>query len=182
MSHRVATSIRIGGPIHRRLAVPLAEAITDEALSLDWGRPHFSPTNESDLLTAADRSSLFLCDDQHFYNAFNDLEAFLRSHHIAFDRHSSAHDQFNGELVRYRPGMRKPFTWHATQKGQALISRKPLARAIKVLNRPKILQGPNILGKAIGPAIAPLKPLSFTGRGRSSPATLETSVLETLGL
>lgn len=182
MSHRVATSIRIGGPIHRRLAVPLAEAITDAALSLDWGRPHFSPTNESDLITAAHRLPLFLCDDQHFYNAFNDLEAFLRSHRIAFDRHSGAQDKFNSELVRYRPGMRKPFPWHATQEGQALVSRKPFARAIKVLNRHKILQGLHLLRQAIGPDVAPLKPLSFTGRGRSSPATLEMSVLETLGL
>lgn len=133
MSSRIATSICIGGPIPRRLALQI-------------------------------------------------LEAFLRRHRIAFDRHSEANCKNDGNLIRYRPDMRKPSAWTANQGGRALVSRELIASAIKILERRKTQQALHLLRQIIGSDVAPLQPLSFTGRGRSSPATIETNVTNLLGL
>jgi len=183
MSDRLATYIRIGGPIPIRLAVSLAETINDENLSLDWGSKVFSPTNEHDLITAvALDGRLFLCNDQTPYGHFENLEAFLHRRHIAFDRHSEAKYEYSAEIVSYRPGMQKPFTWIATQNGEALVSRTSIAPAITLLDRHKTQQALRLLRQAIGPHVAPLQPLSFIGRKQSSPSTIETSVTNLLGL
>lgn len=183
MSDRIATHIRIGGPIPHRLAPSLAETISDTVLSLDWGSKIFSPTNEHDLITAVDSDGfLFLCNDQTFYGYLKNLEAFLHRHHIAFDRYSEAKYEYNAELVSYRPGMREPFNWIATQSEKALVSRKSIASALTLLDRRKSNQSLRLLRQAIGLDVASLQPLSFTGRKQSSPATIETCVLNVLGL
>jgi hypothetical protein len=182
MSDRIATHIRIGGPILHRLAIPLAETISNKNLSLDWGSKVFSPTNEHDLITAVNLDDhLFLCNDQTPYGYFENLEAFLHRHHIAFDRHSEAKYEYDAELVSYRPGMRKPFIWTSNQNEEALVSRALIASTLTLLDRHKTQQALRLLQQAIGPHVAPLQPLSFIGRKQSSPSTIETSVTNLLG-
>lgn len=176
MSGRIATRIQLGGPIPRRLAIPLSDAIRNEGLSLEWGAPHFSPTSEHDALAAADHGPLCLCIDDAPWGRFDDLEAFLRCHQIPFDHHNDAKHAHNGEPVRNRPGMRRPFTRTAAPDGKELVNRAPLIKAIALLERDKILQALHLLRQAIGPDVTPLHPLSFTGRSRLSPATIETRV------
>jgi len=181
VSDHIAARIRIGGSTPRRLAIPLATAITTEGLSLDWGNSPFSPTNEEDLLTAAHNGPLFLYDDHARNGTFETLETFLRRHHIAFDRHSEAKYEYDAEMVSYRPGMRKPFIWASTQNGEAFVSRESIASTIMLLKNHKAQKALRLLQRELGPYVAPLQPLSFTGRKRSSPSTIETSVTNLLG-
>ena len=109
MSDRMAAEIWIGGRVPMSLVPALCAAISDAGVSLEWGDAPFRPSTADDLrqgLREDDHAVrlLWLCDDQAGGDVFEELEAFLGEHEIAFTRQSTGHYEFDPEMVHCRPG------------------------------------------------------------------------------
>jgi len=109
MSDRMAAEIWIGGKVPMSLVPALCAAIRDEGVSLEWGDAPFRPSTADDLRQALREDDhavrlLWLCNDQAGGGVFEELEAFLREHEIAYTRQSTGHYEFDPEMVYFRPG------------------------------------------------------------------------------
>lgn len=108
MADRLAAEIFIGGPVPMRLVPQLCSLIAAEGVALDWGDAPFQPQTAKELVAARRRHQgtpvLALCDDQARSGCFENLEAFLASQAIPFDRFHEAKYEFDAEWVSYRPG------------------------------------------------------------------------------
>jgi hypothetical protein len=107
MSDHIASYIRIGGTIPKRLVAELCRAITYEQLALDWGEAHFAPTSVQELLevrTSIEGADVLqLYDDDARWGEFADLEKFLIEQGISFDRLHEAKFDINARLTQFRP-------------------------------------------------------------------------------
>jgi hypothetical protein len=107
MSERMPADISIGGQFAAELVPELCAAITSQGVSLDWGEGQFLPSSDADLLDARSERGgvlvLWLCADQALCGCFEDLETFLRRHGVPYTRRSDGKDEFNAEMVEYRP-------------------------------------------------------------------------------
>lgn len=109
MSDRMAAQIWIGGKVPMSLVPALCAAIDAQGVSLEWGDTQFRPSTAEDLDQALREDDhgvrlLWLCDDQAGGGVFEELEAFLREHEIAYTRQSMGHYEFDPETVDFRPG------------------------------------------------------------------------------
>jgi len=109
MSDRMAAEIWIGGKVPMSLLPALCAAIGDQGLSLEWGDGPFRPSRAEDLDQALRENDhavrlLWLCDEEAGGGVFEELEAFLREHEIAYTRQSTGHYEFDPEVVHFRPG------------------------------------------------------------------------------
>jgi hypothetical protein len=125
MSDRMAAEIWIGGKVPMSLVPALCAAISDEGVSLEWGDAPFRPSTADDFRQALKENDhavrlLWLCDDQAGGGVFEELEAFLREHELAYTRQSTGHYEFDPETVHFRPG--HPLASHATNAaGQPVV-------------------------------------------------------------
>jgi hypothetical protein len=137
MSDRMAAEIWIGGKIPVSLVSALCVAIGDQGVSLEWGDAPFRPSTVEDLAQAVKEDDrgvrlLWLCDDQAGGGVFEELEAFLREHEIAYTRQSTGHYEFDPEMVHFRPG--HPSASLATNAvGQPVVSASELAPVADLL-------------------------------------------------
>lgn len=68
--------------------------------------------------------------DQARYGMFEEVEDACREAGIAYDRRSSAYGEWDGEYVRWRPGMDEPDIQIATESGDATIKVDEVERLI----------------------------------------------------
>ena len=95
--------IEIGGEVPSRLVKGLCKQIRLQGVSLDYGGEHFEPTGAQDLLYAAQGGTLKTCDPEARFGQFEELEAWLARHGIAFSRHSDVKHEFDAENVDSGP-------------------------------------------------------------------------------
>ena len=120
MSDRFAAQITVGGTIKRSLVEELCGVISQSGAGPDW-EGGCEPQNEADLLElVGENGTMVLHDCQACYGQFDDLEQFLEEHEIPFDRHSEAKYEYDGELVKYRPGHGCD-VFEATQDGRVCV-------------------------------------------------------------
>jgi hypothetical protein len=105
----MAAVIWIGGKIPISLVPALCAAIGDQGVSVEWNDTQFRPSTAEDLGQALRENDhgaclLWLCDDQASAGVFEELEAFLREHEIAYTRQSMGRYEFDPETVDFRPG------------------------------------------------------------------------------
>jgi hypothetical protein len=137
MSDRMAAQIWLGGKITKSVVPALCAAIGDQGISLEWGDAQFRPSTAEDLgqaLREDDRGVrlLWLCDDQAGAGVFEELEAFLREHEIAYTRQSMGHYEFDPETVAFRPG--HPLAPQATNgAGEPVVPASELASVADLL-------------------------------------------------
>lgn len=123
MSDRIPALIEIGGPIPRALVPKLLRRIKAEGLRWNWCEEPVAASTPEELLTELKRHDsevLSIGDDQAAWGEF-ELEDFLMEHNITFDRRSDAKYEYDGLLVRFRPGMKEPAETLATQDGDPTI-------------------------------------------------------------
>jgi len=154
MSDHFPAEITIGGNVPRRLLDDLASVIASEGVSLDWqyGLDE-AGVREAIEAAAAKGQTVRFTDDEACYGQFEDLESWLTSHGIDFDRHSDARYEYDGENA-YGRGRRRPVIVNADQSGnpqvgaeevrkvldsQASADRK-LARIVKLVAIPPALR------------------------------------------
>ena len=116
--------IEIGGPVPRTLVPSLLEHVHNEGLRWNWTEDGVKATTAEELieeLRQHDTDVLRAGHDEARYGSFDDLEAFLVRHGIAFDRQSDAKYEHDGRLVRFRPGMSEPHQSLVTQAGVPVI-------------------------------------------------------------
>ena len=135
MADRMAAEIRIGGKVPRSLVDALCAAIRSENAALEWGGGHFAPADAQELMQARDGEHLCLRDDQAAWGELDELEEFLREHHIAFDRRSEGKYEYDPERVTYRPdrGVEVCLT---TESGNPIVevaSLQPVLQALDAL-------------------------------------------------
>jgi hypothetical protein len=109
MSDRTPAEISLGGKIPASVVPPLCQAIAAEGVALGWGEARFEPRSADDLREACTLRNgvvvLWLCDEQASLGQFEDLEALLQEHAIAFRRRCDSTGECDPEIVEYRPGL-----------------------------------------------------------------------------
>ena len=122
MSDRFPAEITIGGSIPRRLLDELAEMIASEGVSLDWQYALDQAAVRAAIETAGSRGeTVRFTDDEACLGQFEDLENWLTSHGIDFDRHGDARYEYDGENA-YGRGRKRPVIVNADQSGKDLVS------------------------------------------------------------
>lgn len=133
MSERFAGDITIGGAVPRSLVPEFCRVIADSGAGPDYEGGCEPSTEEELLQLVGEDGTLVLHDCQARYGEFPELEGFLVSHGIPFDRSSEAKYEYDGEIVKFRPGHG---TYHmsATQEGEATISASEIEGIVKRLD------------------------------------------------
>jgi hypothetical protein len=137
MSERMAAEIWIGGKVPMSLVPTLCAAIGDQGVSQEWGDAPFCPSKAEDFRQALRENDrgvrlLWLCDDEAGAGVFEDLEAFLKEHKIAYTRQSTGRYEFDPETVDFRPG--HPLVPQATDAaGQPVVLASELAPVADLL-------------------------------------------------
>ena len=109
ISDRMPAEIWIGGKVPLSLVPALCAAIGDQGVSQEWGDAPFRPSTAEDLGQAIRENDrgvrlLWLCDCEAGGGVFEELEAFLQEHKIAYTRESTGRYEFDPETVDFRPG------------------------------------------------------------------------------
>ena len=130
MSDRFPAEITIGGNIPRRLLDKLAGMIASEGVSIDWQYAMDKAAVRAAIEAAASRGETArFTDDEACYGQFEDLENWLTSHGIDFDRHSDARYEYDSENA-YGRGRKRPVTMNADQSGKDLVSAEEVRKIL----------------------------------------------------
>jgi len=130
MSDRFPGEITIGGRIPSRLLNELAGMIASEGVSIDWQYTLDEAGVRAAIDTAAARGeTVRFTDDEACGGQFQDLENWLTSHGIDFDRHSDARYEYDGENEHGR-GRKRPITMNSDQSGSDLVSAEEVRRIL----------------------------------------------------
>lgn len=122
MADRFPGDITIGGSIPRRLLDKLAGMIASEGVSIDWQHALDKAAIREAIDGAAARGeTVRFTDDEACYGQFEELENWLTSHGIDFDRHSDARYEYDGEKA-YGRGRKRPVVMESDQSSQDLVS------------------------------------------------------------
>jgi aspartate oxidase len=130
MSDRFPGDITIGGDIPRRLLDKLAEMIASEGVSIDWQYALDTAAVRAAIEAAAAKGeTVRFTDDEACYGQFEDLESWLTSHGIAFDRHSDARYEYDGENA-YGRNRKRPVVMKSDQSSQDLVSTEEVRKVL----------------------------------------------------
>jgi len=156
MSDRFPAEITIGGRIPRRLLDELAGMIASEGVSIDWQYTLDKAAVQKAIEEAgAKGETVRFTDDEACYGQFEDLENWLTSHGIDFDRHSDARYEYDGENAHGR-GRKRPVIMNSDQSGNDLVSAEEVRR-IRASQAPadrKLTQIAKLA--AVPPALTPI--------------------------
>jgi len=161
MSDRFPAEITIGGRIPRRLLDELAGMIASEGVSIDWQYTLDKAAVQKAIEEAgAKGETVRFTDDEACYGQFEDLENWLTSHGIDFDRHSDARYEYDGENAHGR-GRKRPVIMNSDQSGNDLVSAEEVRR-IRASQAPADRKLTQIAKLAAVPP--PLTPIVLTDR------------------
>lgn len=172
MADRMATKIFIGGRIPRTLVASLNQIIHIEHVSLNENAPTFLPQNADDLLAALQDGHLHLVDPERAWGRFDELECFLTTRLIPFDRYTEGKYEYSAEVVYFRSGMTHPRTFLTTPDHEVIIRESDITPIIDILRHacatPTLATTRHILAGVIrrlrretGQTIPALPPLTF---------------------
>jgi|MudIll2142460700_1097286.scaffolds.fasta_scaffold67830_4 hypothetical protein len=134
MSDRFAAQITIGGDVPRSLVEGLCNEISASGGSRDWGETSCEPSSAEELLASrGEDGTITLYDSEARYGEFPELESFLTAHGIPFDRTSEAKWEYDGEIVKFRPG-HELYHLLATQDGETSITSEEIEEIAKRLD------------------------------------------------
>jgi hypothetical protein len=163
MSDCFPAQIEIGGPVPRTLVPALLEHIDNEGLRWNWSEDEVRATTAEELieeLRQHETDVLRVGHDEASYGAFDDLEAFLFKHNIAFDRQTDGKYDYDGHLVRFRDGMREPHESLATHNGLPVIWVEDLRPIQELLQQGNHEEAQQQLDQLLDP-VPPLLPLTI---------------------
>jgi len=180
MSDYMAAEIRIGGKVPARLVPELCEQITSEGIAIEMGSIPLRPETADQLLAACEDHDgvrlLCLYDDQARWGEFEGLEAFMRTHKIAFDRFSEGKYECSAETAHFRSKeglvvlVTDPNREPIVAASGLVPVEKALARGIGQLDHGKTAAGLQSLKRALRllranlpPTVLPLEPFEIVG-------------------
>jgi len=164
MSDSFPAEITIGGSIPRRLLDELAGMIASEGVSIDWQYALDQAAVRAAIEAAASRGeTVRFTDDEARSGQFEDLENWLTSRGIDFDRHGDARYEYDGENA-YGRGRKRPVIVNADQSGKDLV-RAEEVRKILASQAPPDQKLARIAKLAAGPpALTPI--VLMDGKGK----------------
>jgi len=152
VGNRYSASILIGGKLRRKQFMTFMEEVYLADLGVDWGVPFPAelrdPAWMPDLLDDAGR--LYLMSDQACDGQFADLEEWLRSSEMSYDRHSGVDGGCDRVVEMWRPGMERPLQRWASIEGDALITVGPIIEAHKALRLGHVQIAQDLLDRSVG--------------------------------
>ena len=168
MCKRRKSEIWIGSAVRRGKAPELIQIINNAGLQRDWDSPMCEVESEAELLECRDENGrLRLCSEEELYGVYAKLEAFLVAEKIGFDRRHAPCDEYNGELVQYRPGFEEVVVSDADAGGEPFVLVSDLKEVRGMLERCRtaddirqVIERVNALCSAED--IAPLEPFRVT--------------------
>lgn len=130
MSEYMAAAIMIGGPLPHFLRESLARVVAEQGVGLEYGE---GPLLQEEVLTLIDETirlgeTLRLCDDEAANGEFQTLEAFLRSHGVAYKRTSDAKYEADGQAILFDGA--KIIAHKANQRGKVTAAYRDIEQAI----------------------------------------------------
>ena len=167
MSDHFPGEITIGGIIPRRLLDELAGMIASEGVSIDWQYALDKAAVRKAIDAAAEHGeTVRFTDDEACYGQFEDLENWLTSHGIDFDRHSDARYEHDGENAHGR-GRKRPVVMKSDQSGQDMADADEVRKILTNEAPPdgKLARIAKLV--AVPPALAPI--VLTDGKGRTKP-------------
>lgn len=163
MADRFPAEITIGGRIPHRLLDELAGMIASEGVSIDWQYTLDKAAVRAAIEAAAARGeTVRFTDDEAVCGLFDDLESWLISHGIHFDRHSDARYEYDSENVYYRGG-REAMTMLARQNGRPLVECGAVLDITQDSSRDSPAKLEAIHRLVSPPGMLPLEPIQLTG-------------------
>ena len=162
MSSRFCASIRIGGKIEVSKVEPLLKAIRESGVTLEWGDTTFSPQTPEELMEAKKEKWLEFCDERADHGEFPKLETMCCKLGLGYTRHSEASFDSDAERVDWRPGMKKPLVWVAsnTNCASTFVPIEHLHKALDLLEAGKVDKALHTL-RNLCPPICELPPLEI---------------------
>jgi hypothetical protein len=152
MGNRYSAFIRIGGRLPRKEFMAFMEEVHLEGLGLDWATPFPTemrdPARMAGLLDGG--GHLRLVSESANYGAFPDLEEWLRSTGMAYDRHSDVDGGCDRVAVMWRPDMERPFESWASTDGDALVDAGLVIEAHKTLLTGDVPAALDLLHRSVG--------------------------------
>ena len=124
----------------------------------DWGESAHGDALTLDTIDQVidqDTGWITFRNDQACYGVFEELEELCCRLDLSFDRNSDARYEYDGELVRWRPGMERPLVESATQSGNPLIDRARVEACLATLKAGRTEEGIKALQELV-PQVAPL--------------------------
>jgi len=156
MSDRFPGEITIGGMIHRRLLDELAGMIASEGVSIDWQYTIDKAAVLAAIEAAAARGeTVRFTDDEACYGQFENLENWLTSHGIDFDRHSDARYEYDGENAHGR-GRKRPVVMSSDQSNNDLVSAEEVRKILTTRASPDRNLARIARLVAVPPALTPI--------------------------
>jgi len=130
MADHFPAEITIGGRIPRRLLAELAEHIAFEGVGLDW-QYALDEAAVCEAIEAADAQgqTVRFTEDEACCGEFEELEHWLFSHGIDFDRHNAARFEHDGENVYARSGM-SLVSMNCDQSGNDLVPAEEIRKIL----------------------------------------------------
>jgi hypothetical protein len=130
MADHFPAEISVGGNIPRRLLDELGDMIASEGVSIDWQHPADKAAVRAAIEAAAAQSqTVRFTDDEARGGQFEDLENWLTSHGIDFDRHNDARYEYDGENV-YGRGRNRLVILSADQSGNDQVSAEEVRKVL----------------------------------------------------
>ena len=162
MGERYCAWIRIGGTIERANVEPLLTEIRSSGVKLDWCQPWFEPQNADELLAARTDGWLRLCDEEARYGEFQDLERVCQELGLGYTRHTEAWCGEDAVLEIWRPGMKEPAEYSASNDGSdtVLVSADGVKEALILLRAANVPEAIHRL-ECLCPHIPELPPLEI---------------------
>jgi len=152
MGNRYSAFIRIGGRLPRKEFMAFMEEVYLEGLGLDWATPF--PTEMRDparMVDLLDRDGhLRLVSESASDGEFRDLEEWLRSTGMAYDRHSDVDGGCDRVAVMWRPDMERPFETGASSDGDALVGARTVIEAHGALRAGNVDAALDLLHRSVG--------------------------------
>ena len=177
MSDRVATEILIGGTLPHALVPAFLQTADADGASVEFGEHATMTPEELRAAVTSTRGPLRLVDTEHEPGGFEQLEAFCRTHRLAYDRRQEAKYDADGVLVKWRPGMQTPWETFASQDGIPLIHHATITRIARRLARRELPVPDAVLQlrRLAGAHIRRVPPLVITRRPHRCSPSARTS-------
>lgn len=127
--------IYIGGDVPLELIPELLQIAAADGACLDYGEQAIdAEITAEELLAYIDGDgALKFCAYEARYGEFQELESWLQSHGIPYDRHSDSRYEFTAEWRRWRPGMELPLVTVSNNDGGDFCEVAPVAAAREAL-------------------------------------------------
>ena len=172
MTNSFPANIKIGGTItintiEEREEVENLLQIFANSTGEKYGEPFWGTMEIKDVDGILEDGYLVGVDSEASDGEFLELEGFCQQLGVAYTRHSSPSDEYNAEIVEWRPDMEVSFIAVCDDNGDLYVPRSAVDRALDLIKEGSIQEAVAVLQKELGENIPPLEPFKIVDNAPS---------------